>query len=71
MNKFRLHRLNKLNWFENVPFNVWHNPQELPQVNHILGFQKLSVDVSLIFSKVFSNNVVCGIKWTCCLPITS
>jgi hypothetical protein len=42
---FRLHRSNKLNWFENIPFDVWHNPQKLPQVDYILGLKNLNANV--------------------------
>jgi hypothetical protein len=55
---FRLHWLNKLNWFENIPFDVWHNPQKLPQADHILGFKNLSADVS--------QNILQGLLWYCC-----
>jgi hypothetical protein len=51
--------LNKHNWFENVPCDVWHNPQELSQVDHTLGFQSLSVDA---FQNLFSNIIVCVVK---------
>jgi len=35
----------QINQFENVSFDVWHNPQELPHVTHIFGLQNLSADV--------------------------
>jgi len=45
LNMFELHWWNIGNEFENVSFDVWHNLQELPQVDYILGLQNLSVDV--------------------------
>jgi hypothetical protein len=43
----------QINQFENVPLDVWHNPQEFPYVNHILGLQNLSADVFQNFFQIF------------------
>jgi len=49
---FRLDWLNRFNQFENVPFDVEHNLQELPQVSNILNLQNLNIDISQNFLQI-------------------
>jgi hypothetical protein len=55
-----LNQLNIINQFENVSFDVWHNLQELPQVDNILSFQNLSIDV---FQNFLQSLLWCYYLW--------
>jgi len=62
LNKFKLDWLNRFNWFENVPFDVWHNLQELPHVDNIFSLQNLSTMSLKISTKLFFGNIICGVN---------
>ncbi len=58
--RFKLNWLKRLNQFENVLFDVWHDLQKLPQVDNILSFQNLSTNV---FQNFLHNLLWCYCLW--------